>query len=300
MSIADVLEGERVEIGIIGGTGVYAVEGIEDVKQVEVDTPFGQPSAPIVIGTISGVRCAFLARHGHGHKLIPTEVPYRANIFAMKKLGVKYLITFSACGSLKEELHPKDIVLVDQFIDRTKHRQDTFYGDGIVVHVGFGEPTSAKLRGVMQKSIAKAVPEVSLTLGGTYVCMEGPAFSTKAESNMHRGWGASVIGMTALSEAKLAREAEIAYVCTALVTDYDCWKEEEHVTADAVIQVLKSNGDNVQKIVKEAVTLLAADKFEDPAHGCLKDGLMTPAANITEEKKRAMQPLLGKYVPPSQ
>jgi len=287
-----------VEIAFIGGTGVYAVEGIEGVETVEVSTPYGNPSGPITIGTIEGVRCAFLARHGPGHKYIPSEVPYRANIFALKSLGVRYLVTFSACGSLKEDLAPRDIVIIDQFIDKTYKRDATFFGNGIVAHVGFGHPTSQQLMDVIDKAVGIAVPDVKRRMGGTYVCMEGPAFSTKAESNLHRSWGASVIGMTAVTEAKLAREAEIAYACCALVTDFDCWKEEEHVTADSVIQVLKSNGDNVQRIVKEVVKLIAADKFSDPSHTCLRDGLMTQPSAISQETKVALAPLLGKYCPP--
>ncbi|MCG8367473.1 MAG: S-methyl-5'-thioadenosine phosphorylase, partial [Pseudanabaenales cyanobacterium] len=214
----------QAKIGIIGGSGLYQMEALKDITEIEIDTPFGSPSDALILGTLGGARVAFLARHDRNHRLIPSELPFRANIYAMKSLGVEYLISASAVGSLKEDVKPLDMVLPDQFIDRTKNRISTFFGEGIVAHIAFGDPVCPNLAKVLANSVESLdLLEVNLHQGGVYVCMEGPAFSTKAESNLYRSWGATVIGMTNLPEAKLAREAEIAYATLALVTDYDCW-----------------------------------------------------------------------------
>eukprot|EP01012_Entosiphon_sulcatum_P033338 TRINITY_DN421_c0_g1_i1.p2 TRINITY_DN421_c0_g1~~TRINITY_DN421_c0_g1_i1.p2 ORF type:complete len:301 (+),score=80.07 TRINITY_DN421_c0_g1_i1:50-952(+) len=284
-------------IGVIGGTGVYKLAGLTDVEQVTVDTPYGQPSDAITLGTIHGVRCAFLARHGKGHRVLPTEINYRANIFALKKLGVKYLVTVSAVGSLREEHAPTNYVVVDQFIDRTKARDATFFGDGLIVHVTFGDPTCPRLSKLVEGAIRTALPAVKVTGKGTYVCMEGPAFSTRAESNMYRLWGGDVIGMTALTEAKLAREAEMAYACVAMVTDYDCWREgEAPVTVDEVMHTIKQNGDNSQVFVSEAIKQLAADLFVSPCHSSLANAILTPLSTVAEHRKRELEPILKPYL----
>jgi 5'-methylthioadenosine phosphorylase len=229
-----------VKIGIIGGSGLYKMDSLKDIEEVVVQTPFGSPSDAIITGTLNGERVAFLARHHRNHTLLPSELPFRANIYAMKSLGVEYLISASAVGSLKEEVKPLDMVVPDQFIDRTKNRVSTFFGEGIVAHITFGDPVCKNLAGVLADSIASLnLPDVTLHRGGTYVCMEGPAFSTKAESNLYRSWGATVIGMTNLPEAKLAREAEIAYATLALATDYDCWHPgHDSVTVEMVVNNL--------------------------------------------------------------
>lgn len=288
---------QNAVIAVIGGTGVYNLAGLTDVIKVTVDTPYGQPSDAITLGTLHGVRCAFLARHGVGHRVLPSEINFRANIFALKKLGVKYLITVSAVGSLREEHKPTGFVVVDQFIDRTKARDATFFGEGVIVHVTFGEPTCHKLSALVEKAIRTSVPTVQVAGKGTYVCMEGPAFSTRAESHLYRQWGGDVIGMTALTEAKLAREAEMAYACVALVTDYDCWREdEEPVTVDAVMRTIKANGDNSQIFVAEAIKLLSADLFESPCHSALKHAILTPLATLPDHRKRELEPILAPYL----
>jgi len=233
---------KHATIGLIGGTGVYKIAGLQITDELEIDTPFGKPSSPVHLGTLDGeVRIAFIARHDVGHRLLPTEIPFRANIYALKMVGVKYLLSFSACGSLDEKVKPGDIILLDQYIDRTKGiRENTFFGNGIVAHVPMGEPVCKK----MIKCIETAVHEseepslkgITLHIGGTYVCMEGPAFSTKAESNVYRSWGMDIIGMTNLQEAKLAREAEICYATLALVTDYDCWRDKRNSRKLEIIQ----------------------------------------------------------------
>jgi len=286
-----------VVLGVIGGTGVYKIDGFKVSEERTIETPFGSTSGPIVIGDMEGISCAFLPRHGSGHRLLPSEIPFKANIWALKSLGVKYLLTVSACGSLKEEFKPGDLVLVDQFIDRTKNRDATFFGNGVVAHVMFGDPTCDKMRGVVGKAIGAALPSVTLHGAGTYVCMEGPAFSTRAESQMYRLWGGHVIGMSALTEAKLAREAEMALAVVGLVTDYDCWRhEEEPVTVEAVMKVLKQNGDNVQVFVKEVVRQLKLDLFESPHHDALKMSIMTHADHVPPQVKADLQPIIGKYM----
>ena len=288
----------QAEIGIIGGSGLYQMDALKDVEEVQVDTPFGAPSDALIVGTLEGTRVAFLARHGRNHHLMPSELPFRANIYAMKQLGVKYLISASAVGSLKEEAKPLDMVVPDQFIDRTKNRISTFFGEGIVAHIAFGDPVCGQLAGVLADAIANLnLPDVNLHRGGTYVCMEGPAFSTKAESNLYRSWDATIIGMTNLPEAKLAREAEIAYATLALVTDYDCWHpDHDSVTVDMIIGNLQRNAVNAQKVIQETVRRLSENPFTSDAHSALKYAILTPLNKVPAATKEKLNLLLQQYL----
>jgi 5'-methylthioadenosine phosphorylase len=288
----------QATIGIIGGSGLYKMEALKDVEEVTIDTPFGSPSDAIILGTLDTTRVAFLARHGRNHHLLPTELPFRANIYAMKSLGVQYLISASAVGSLKAEAKPLDMVVPDQFIDRTRNRISTFFGDGVVAHIAFGDPVCPQLAQVLADSVDSLnLSEVTLHRGGTYVCMEGPAFSTKAESNLYRSWGATVIGMTNLPEAKLAREAEIAYATLALVTDYDCWHpDHDSVTVDLVIANLQRNAVNAQQVIQETVRRLSATPPESEAHSALKYAILTPIDKISAAAKSRLGLLLHRYV----
>jgi 5'-methylthioadenosine phosphorylase len=288
----------EVEIGIIGGSGLYKMEALKDVEEVAIDTPFGKPSDALIVGTLDGVRVAFLARHGRHHHLLPSELPFRANIYAMKSIGVKYLISASAVGSLQAEAKPLDMVVPDQFIDRTKNRISTFFGDGIVAHIAFGDPVCSKLAEILADAVdSLKLTDVTLHRGGTYVCMEGPAFSTKAESNLYRSWGATIIGMTNLPEAKLAREAEIAYATLALITDYDCWHpDHDSVTVDLVIANLQRNAINAQKVIQETVRRLAEDSPLSEAHAALKYAILTPLDQVSVATKERLKLLLGKYL----
>ncbi|MBW4619159.1 MAG: S-methyl-5'-thioadenosine phosphorylase [Cyanosarcina radialis HA8281-LM2] len=288
----------EARIGIIGGSGLYKMDALKDVQEVQVDTPFGSPSDALILGTLEGARVAFLARHGRYHHLMPSELPFRANIYAMKKLGVEYIISASAVGSLKAEVKPLDLVVPDQFIDRTKNRVSTFFGGGIVAHVGFGDPICSKLAGILAEAIASLdFPNVTLHRGGTYVCMEGPAFSTKAESHLYRSWGGTVIGMTNLPEAKLAREAEIAYATLALATDYDCWHpEHDSVTVEMVIANLQANASNAQKVIQETVRRLHENPPKSEAHSALKHAILTPLDRVPAATKEKLSLLLQKYV----
>jgi 5'-methylthioadenosine phosphorylase len=281
-------------IGIIGGSGLYEMEGLEDVRAVEVSTPFGAPSDALITGRYAGRQLVFVPRHGRGHRLLPSEVPYRANIWALKSLGVEWVISLSAVGSLEEELRPGDICLPDQFIDRTWGRQSTFFGDGIVGHVGFGDPICAGLQdAVWETREAAGVP---FHRGGVYVCMQGPQFSTRAESFLHRSWGARVIGMTNATEAKLAREAELCYVTVAMVTDYDCWHEtEDEVSVEAVLEVLARNVDTAKCIVREAVPRIPAERT-CPCAEAARYAIMTAPERIPPETRRAVDLLYGKYL----
>ncbi|MGB3298475.1 MAG: S-methyl-5'-thioadenosine phosphorylase, partial [Phormidesmis sp.] len=267
-----------VKIGIIGGSGLYKMEALTDVQEVRLETPFGSPSDALIVGKIDGVSVAFLARHGRNHTLTPSELPFRANIYAMKMLGVEYLISASAVGSLKAEAKPVDMVVPDQFIDRTKNRASTFFGEGIVGHISFGDPVCKNLAEVLADAVeSQDLQDVTLHRGGTYVCMEGPAFSTKAESNLYRSWEATVIGMTNLPEAKLAREAEIAYATLAMVTDYDCWHpDHDSVTVEMVIGNLQKNAVNAQKVIAEVVRRLHENPPTSEAHDALKYAIITP------------------------
>lgn len=288
----------QAKIGIIGGSGLYKMEALTDVEEVQVDTPFGAPSDALIVGTLEGTQVAFLARHGRNHHLMPSELPFRANIYAMKELGVEYLISASAVGSLKEEVKPLDMVVPDQFIDRTKNRISTFFGEGIVAHIAFGDPVCNQLADVLADAVASLdLPGVTLHRGGTYVCMEGPAFSTKAESHLYRSWGATVIGMTNLPEAKLAREAEIAYATLALATDYDCWHpDHDSVTVDMVIANLQLNATNAQKVIRETVRRLTDNPPASEAHSALKYAILTPLDKVPATTKEKLGLLLQKYL----
>jgi 5'-methylthioadenosine phosphorylase len=287
-----------VKIGIIGGSGLYQMSALNNVREVSVDTPFGKPSDNLIVGDLAGVKVVFLARHGRNHHLTPSEVPYRANIYAMKQIGVEYLISASAVGSLQAEVKPLDLVLPDQFIDRTRSRTSTFFGEGIVGHIAFGNPICAKLSGILAESIDSLdLPDITLHQGGTYICMEGPAFSTKAESNMYRMLGGTIIGMTNLPEAKLAREAEIAYATLALATDYDCWHpDHDHVTVDMIIANLHKNATNAQQVIQETVRRLGRNLFVSEAHSALKYAIITPMDKVPEATKQKLELLLKKYL----
>ncbi len=283
-------------IGVIGGSGLYDMPELEDVREVRLDTPFGAPSDALITGRLAGVDMVFVPRHGRGHVLTPSEVPYRANIFAMKQLGVGWIVSVSAVGSLRAEIVPGHVVCVDQFIDRTRGRPNTFFGDGIVAHVAFGDPVCAALRGYL----LQACREVGATVhdGGTYVCMEGPAFSTRAESELYRSWGASVIGMTNIPEAKLAREASISYATLALSTDYDCWHTgHDDVTVDQVVAVVRANVALAQRVIRAVVPLTAAHDGPPPMHRALADSVMTAPDRIPPERRRALAPLLDGVLP---
>ncbi|NEO74782.1 S-methyl-5'-thioadenosine phosphorylase [Moorena sp. SIO4G3] len=288
----------KAQIGIIGGSGLYKMAALQDVQEVPIDTPFGPPSDALMVGTLEGTTVAFLARHGRNHHLMPSELPFRANIYAMKQLGVEYIISASAVGSLQEEVKPLDMLVPDQFIDRTKNRVSTFFGDGIVAHIGFGHPVCNQLAGILVDAIASLeLPEVTVHNSGTYLCMEGPAFSTMAESNLYRSWGAKVIGMTNLPEAKLAREAEIAYATLALVTDYDCWHpEHDHVTVEMIIDNLNRNAINAQKVIQETVRRLVENPPVSKAHSALKYAIFTPLDQAPEATKEKLELLLQKYL----
>jgi 5'-methylthioadenosine phosphorylase len=287
---------ETAKIGIIGGSGLYQMPELSEVKEVEVDTPFGRPSDAFMIGTLEGQRVAFLPRHGRGHRLTPTEVPFRANIYAMKLLGVEQILSASAVGSLQEKYAPLDMVIPDQFFDRTRARarESTFFGEGIVAHVTFAHPVCDELGDVLEDSCK--VAEVKVHRRGTYICMEGPAFSTKAESEVYRSWGMDIIGMTNLQEAKLAREAEICYATLALVTDYDCWHPgHEAVTADAVFEYLTKNVRNAQLIIREAVGRLSDRKRACKCDSALKHAIFTAPNLWPEETKRKLDAIIRKY-----
>jgi 5'-methylthioadenosine phosphorylase len=286
------------QIGIIGGSGLYKMDALKDIEEIEIDTPFGNPSDAIILGTLDGVKLAFLARHGRHHTLLPSELPFRANIHAMKQLGVEYLISASAVGSLKAEVKPLDMVVPDQFIDRTKNRVSTFFGEGIVAHIAFGDPICGNLARVLTEAIAYLnLPEVTLHSGGTYVCMEGPAFSTKAESQLYRSWDATVIGMTNLPEAKLAREAEIAYGTLALVTDYDCWHpDHDSVTVEMIVGNLQRNAINAQKVIQETVRRLNDNPPPSVASSALKHAILTNLDHAPAATKEKLHLILKKYL----
>ncbi|GAA6615835.1 S-methyl-5'-thioadenosine phosphorylase [Scytonema sp. NUACC26] len=287
----------KARIGIIGGSGLYKMHALKDVEEVQIQTPFGSPSDALILGTLDTTPVAFLARHGRNHTLLPSELPFRANIHAMKQLGVEYLISASAVGSLKEHVKPLDLVVPDQFIDRTKNRVSTFFGEGIVAHIAFGDPICKNLAGVLANAIADLnLPDITLHRGGTYVCMEGPAFSTKAESNLYRSWNATIIGMTNLPEAKLAREAEIAYATLALVTDYDCWHpDHDSVTVEMVVGNLQKNAVNAQKVIQETVKRLSDNPPPSDAHSALKYAILTNLEKAPPATKEKLELLLRKY-----
>jgi 5'-methylthioadenosine phosphorylase len=285
----------KAAIGILGGTGLYEIDGFRGKQEVRLRTPFGDPSGPYVVGTLEGRRVAFLARHGKGHRLLPAEVNYRANIFGFKKLGVDRIISVNSVGSLREEIHPRDVVLPDQFFDRTR-RASTFFGNGIVAHVSLGQPVCPELAGALYEAA------VGLGLrahrGGTYICIEGPAFSTKAESVIYRSWGCDVIGMTSATEAKLCREAEICYATLSLATDYDVWHEtKEPVTVELVLQNLSYNIANAKAVIKRALAAMGKGKM--PCCECgsaLKNTIVTAPASIPAATRKRLGPLVAKYL----
>jgi len=284
----------QTEIGIIGGSGLYSMPGLTDVQELKQQTPFGDPSDAYVLGTLEGRKVAFLARHGRGHRILPTELNFRANIYGFKQLGVERIVSVSAVGSLKEEHKPLDFVIPDQFFDRTRHRVDTFFGDGVVAHIAFADPICPELARAVEGACKKS--GVVGKRGGTYLCMEGPQFSTKAESNVYRSWGMDVIGMTNLQEAKLAREAEICYVTVAMVTDYDSWHpHHDSVTVDQIVAVLLKNAENAAKVVRQTVAAMPSKRSckcgTALAHALLTDRDKIPAA--TREKLKL---ILGKYL----
>jgi len=283
-----------VRIGIIGGSGLYQMEGLSNVEEVSIDTPFGPPSDSYRLGTLEGRRVAFLARHNRNHTLLPSELNFRANIHGFKQLGAEWILSASAVGSLKEDLHPLDIVLPDQFFDRTKARISTFFGNGVVAHVSFGDPLCHVLADIIEVSGEEA--GVPIKRGGTYVCMEGPQFSTKAESETYRSWGMDLIGMTNLQEAKLAREAEICYTTMALVTDYDCWHpDHDSVTVADIVKNLHKNSENAQKIIKAAVKRLPVERT-CKCGTALQYAILTDLKKAPAETRAKLELLLRKYL----
>ena len=284
-----------IRIGIIGGSGLYDMAELTDREERIVQTPFGEPSGPYVIATLRGRRVAFLARHGAGHRLLPSELNFRANIYGFKTLGVEWILSASAVGSLREDYKPLDIVIPDQFFDRTKGRVSTFFGNGLVAHVGFAHPFCAPLSELAYAAAQRAGATVHN--GGTYVCMEGPQFSTLAESNLYRAWGFDIIGMTNLQEAKLAREAEICYTTLALVTDYDCWHpEHDSVTVDMIIANLVQNAKTAQQVIAGAVERLPIERSCE-CHQALAHAIITRPEAVPDSVKRDLAPLVGKYLP---
>jgi len=285
---------QTAEIGIIGGSGLYAMPGLTGVREQVVETPFGDPSDAFILGELEGRSVAFLARHGRGHRILPSELNFRANIYAMKMLGVERILSVSAVGSLKEEHMPTDFVVPDQFIDRTFARVGTFFGEGVVAHVGFGDPVCASVCSAIEQACAEV--GVVGKRGGTYVCMEGPQFSTRAESNLYRSWGADVIGMTNLQEAKLAREAEICYATMAMVTDYDCWRAgHDDVTVEQVVAVIHQNADNAAKVVRAAVARMPKER-DCTCASALKYAVMTDPKMVPQAARERLGLLLEKYM----
>ena len=285
----------EAEIGIIGGSGLYQMDGLNVLFERTVETPFGEPSDPFVIGEFNGTRVAFLSRHGRGHRKTPSELNYRANIYGMKVLGVQTILSASAVGSMKPEYQPTDIVFPHQFIDRTRHREDTFFGNGIVGHVTFADPICAGVSFLMGDVAREAVARVHM--GGIYICIEGPQFSTRAESNLYRSWNVDVIGMTNLQEAKLAREAEICYATMALVTDYDCWHEEhDDVSVDQVMSYLRANAEMAQRILRESISRVVSRKRDCACVSALQYAIVTDPSLIPPKVKDDLAPIIGKYI----
>ena len=289
-------------VGIIGGSGLYQMEGLQDAQEHRLHTPFGEPSDAIVTGTVNGIGVAFLARHGRGHRLLPGEVPYRANIYALKQLGARYVLSVSAVGSLRENFKSLDMVLPDQFIDMTKHRESTFFGQGAVAHVSMAQPVCAlvsdalarAVRTVLESESTQTRGSISLHRGGTYICMEGPQFSTQAESHWYRSMGAGVIGLTNMPEAKLAREAQMAYATLAMVTDFDCWHPvEAHVTADLALANLVQNAGRAQKVIAHAIRLLGTERPVSHAHTALQGALVTQPDAMAPEVRQRLAVLLA-------
>jgi 5'-methylthioadenosine phosphorylase len=285
---------QKAEIGIIGGSGLYSMTGLSDVREERVETPFGSPSDAYVLGTLEGRKVAFLARHGRGHRILPTELNFRANIYGMKQLGVERIISVSAVGSLKEEHKPMDFVIPDQFVDRTRQRVSTFFGEGVVAHVALADPVCAEVAKTAAQACSKA--GVIGKSGGTYICIEGPQFSTRAESNLYRSWGMDVIGMTNLQEAKLAREAEICYATVAMVTDYDCWHpEHDEVTVEMVMSYLSRNAENACKVVRHTVGAMPKTR-SCKCGSALAYAILTDRSKIPADTRRKLGLLLDKYL----
>lgn len=285
----------QAEIGVIGGSGLYDLPGLTGLTEVRVATPFGDPSDAYLLGELAGRRVAFLARHGRGHRLLPSELNFRANIFGFRQLGVSQILSASAVGSLKLEHRPTDFILPDQFLDRTRGRKSTFFGDGVVAHVSFADPVCHRLGDALEASAAAI--GLPLRRGGTYVCMEGPAFSTRAESNLYRSWGMDLIGMTNLQEAKLAREAEICYATIAMVTDYDCWHdEEESVNVEMLLGYLRRNSENAKRLLADTIRRLPVDA-ECPCRHALATAIITDPASIPPSAWERLKLLIARYVP---
>ena len=294
ISTTEALESLSADIAIIGGSGLYQIQALTNVRSVTIQTPYGSPSDDIVLGELEGVTVAFLTRHGQGHKLTPSEVPYRANIYALKTLGVRYIVSVSAVGSLQAHLEPLDMVVPDQMIDMTKYRESTFFGEGAVAHVSMADPLCPVLSDILTRAYNQAdIAEGSCHKKATYICIEGPQFSTRAESEWYRQMQADIIGMTNMPEAKLAREASMAYATLALVTDFDCWHPtEEAVSADYAIKNLMKNAENAQQVIQEAVALIAAEMPESIAHSALAQALVTPIDMMNEHTKNRLAALL--------
>jgi len=286
---------QQMTIGVIGGSGLYEIEGLTNIEEIRVETPFGDPSDAFITGMLEGVKMVFLPRHGRGHRLLPSEVPYRANIYGMKTLGVQRIISVSAVGSMKEEIVPGHIVIPDQFFDRTQgKRASTFFGNGVTGHVQFADPVCAELSDVLFAAAQHAGATVHK--GGTYICIEGPNFSTRAESMIYRSWGVDIIGMTNIPEARLAREAEICYGTVALATDYDCWHDgHDDVTVEAVLAIIRQNVAMAREIIKQAATSLTAQPG-CPCGEALKFAIMTDRALIPEQTRCDLEPIIGKYL----
>jgi len=284
----------QAEIGIIGGSGLYAMPGLTRIKEVRLKTPFGAPSEAYVCGLLEGRKVAFLARHGRGHRILPSELNFRANIHGFKQLGVERILSVSAVGSLKEEHKPLDFVIPDQFFDRTRHRVDTFFGGGVVAHVALADPVCGELAGIVERACRRA--GVNSKRGGTYLCMEGPQFSTRAESNVYRSMGMDVIGMTNLQEAKLAREAEVCYVTVAMVTDYDCWHpHHDSVSVDQIVAVLGKNAENAANVIRQAVSSMP-EKRQCRCDSALRHAILTDKKKIPPAAKKRLKLIIGKYV----
>jgi 5'-methylthioadenosine phosphorylase len=283
------------EVGILGGSGLYSLSGLVDARRVTIDTPFGAPSDALWVGTIAGRRVAFLARHGRDHLLLPGEINYRANIFALKTLGIERVLSASAVGSMRDHIHPRDVVVPRQFIDRTRNRPSTFFGNGIAAHVSFGDPVCPELSAAVASSARRAGARVHD--GGTYLCIEGPQFSTRAESMLYRGWNVDVIGMTNLQEAKLSREAEMCYATLALVTDYDCWHEEQaEVTVETLIDNLRANGALAVTVLEGVVQSLPRSREACGCGHALRHAVITPRSAISAETRERLGPILERYL----
>ncbi len=285
----------EVRIGILGGSGLYSLAGLDEAREVELDTPFGPPSDALVVGRLEGRAVAFLARHGRQHRLLPSEIDYRANVFALKRLGAQRILSVSAVGSMREDVHPRDVVLVDQFIDRTRQRPSTFFGDGLAAHVSMAQPICEQTRRVLHAAAIAAGARVHD--GGTYLCIEGPQFSTRAESRLYRSWGVDVIGMTNVQEAKLAREAEIGYATLALVTDYDCWHEsEDDVSVGALLDNLRANTELAARVLREAVRRMPDSLSGSVAENALAHALITPPEAVPARTRERLRPIVGRYL----